>query len=131
LWWVLVWLWELLFVACIITSLYCDTVQYHSLLYRQHSECSYLWQKYIVICVSVTMRVVNCRLYYKQFVLWYSSLPKFNLHAALFCRMAFSFCVKILQVTLNHVILCEHFTTVAFDICFTMIYCRILVEFGN
>jgi len=24
----------------IINSLYCDTVQYHSLLCRQHSECS-------------------------------------------------------------------------------------------
>jgi hypothetical protein len=34
-----------------------------------------------VICVRVIMGVVNCRLDYKQFVLWYCSLPQFTVHA--------------------------------------------------
>ena len=29
-----------------------------------------------MVCVSVIMVVVNCRLDYKEFVLWYSSVPQ-------------------------------------------------------
>ena len=37
------------------------------------------------------------------------------------CRMTFSSCDKTVQGKLNHVIFCEHYTTVACYICFIMI----------
>jgi len=33
------------------------------------------------MCVRVIRGVVNCRLDYKQFVLWYCSVPKVTVHA--------------------------------------------------
>ena len=66
------------------------------------------------------MRVVNCRLDYKQFVLWYSSVPKLTAHAAVFAEWL-QFCDKTVQDKLNHVIFCENYTTVTFDVGFIMI----------
>jgi hypothetical protein len=64
--------------------------------------------------------VVNYRVDYKQFVLWYCSEPKVTLYAIICAERSVGFVIR-LQDELNHVIFCEHYTTVAFDVCFLMI----------
>ena len=73
------------------------------------------------MCVRVITGVVNCRLDYKQFVLWYSSVPKLTVHGAVCVEWSSIFCNKTVQVKLNHVMFCKHYTTVIFDVCFIMI----------
>ena len=67
------------------------------------------------------MRVVNCRLDYKQFVLWYCSVPELTVHAAVCAEWPSVFVIRQCKVKLNHVIICKYYSTVAFDVCFIMI----------
>ena len=65
------------------------------------------------------MRVVNCRLIDKQFVFWYSSLPKIT--RLCLCRTDFRFCDKRVQLKLNEVIFCKYCMRFVFDVGFIMI----------
>jgi hypothetical protein len=72
------------------------------------------------MCVRVIRRVVNCRWIINSL---YCDTAQYqsSLYKHLLCRMYFNFAIRQSRINCYHVIFCEHYTAVNFDVCFVTI----------